>query len=326
VLHTPLCDLLGIEVPIIQASLGPWSSVELAAAVSNAGGAGSLGTALLSPAEVRTQIARVRDLTGRPFIVNHTLRPFDEESFAACLEACPPIVSIALGDPGELVRRAHDAGARFVQQVHGVEQARQAAERGVDAIIAQGSEAGGFGGVVGAMALIPQVVDAVSPIPVVAAGGIADGRGLAAALALGAHGVSAGTRFLASTESPISEDWKRAILEARSEDAIRAEFAGPVFPLAPGGYETLPRVLRTPFVEEWNRRGLESVKREAEWLRKEIVASLEQGRGHELVPFTGQTAGMIREVLPAAEIVRRFVLEAEEALRKLGAVTLAGMP
>ena len=133
-------------------------------------------------------------------------------------------------------------------------------------------------------------------------------------------------RFLASTEPPISEDWKRAILEARSEDAIRAEFAGPVFPLAPGGYETLPRVLRTPFVEEWNRRGLESVKREAEWLRKEIVASLEQGRGHELVPFTGQTAGMIREVLPAAEIVRRFVLEAEEALRKLGAVTLAGMP
>ena len=144
-----------------------------------------------------------------------------------------------------------------MQQVHTVGQAYRVAERGVDAIVAQGSEAGGFGGTVGAMALIPQVVDAVSPIPVVAAGGIADGRGLAAALLLGAKGVNIGTRFLASTEATVPDDWKQKILAADSEDAIKVEFADHVFPRPSreGGYGTLPRVLRTPFVEEWNRRG-----------------------------------------------------------------------
>jgi enoyl-[acyl-carrier protein] reductase II len=186
-LHTPLCDLLGIEYPIIQASLGPWTSVELVAAVSNAGGLGSLGTALRSAEEIKKQIARTRELTERPFVVNHTLRPLNEEAFAVTLEARPPIISFALGDPGNLVKRAHDVGILFIQQVSTVQQAREAAERGVDVIIAQGGEAGGFGGTVGAITLIPQVVDAVSPLPVVAAGGIADGRGLAAALLLGAH-------------------------------------------------------------------------------------------------------------------------------------------
>src|SRR6266498_4435 len=220
-LRTLLCDLLGIEYPIIQASLGPWSSVDLAAAVSNAGGLGSLGTAMLSAGKLKRDLARMRDLTDLPFVINHTARPFDEELFALTLAARPPIISYALGDPGELVARAHAAGILFMQQVHSVRQAVQAAERGVDVIIAQGSEAGGFGGVVGTMALAPQVVDAVSPLPVVVAGGIADGRGLAAALLLGAQGVNIGTRFLASTEAAIGDDWKLAILTAQSEEAIK---------------------------------------------------------------------------------------------------------
>ena len=315
-MRTRLCELLGIEHPVIQASIGPWSSAKLVAAVSNAGGLGSVGTSLWSAEDVRKQILRVSELTDRPFAVNHVVRPFNEEIFALTLEAKPKVVSLALGDPGELVERAHDADILFMQQVHTVDQALRAAEKGVDVIIAQGSEAGGFGSTVSTMSLLPQVVDAVSPIPVVAAGGIADGRGLAAALVLGAQGVNVGTRFLASEEAGIDDEWKQRIVAAESEDAVKVEFADYVFP-APnreGGYGTLPRVLRTTFVEEWNRRQ-EDAEREAERLSDELLTAVRQGRGHELVPFTGQTAGMIRGILPAGEIVHELVREAEEALR-----------
>jgi nitronate monooxygenase/enoyl-[acyl-carrier protein] reductase II len=316
-IRTRLCDLLGIEHPVIQASIGPWSSAELVAAVSNAGGLGSVGTALQTAEDLRRQLSRVRELTDRPFAINHTARPFNEEAFVLSLQAGPKLVSFALGDPGDLAKRAHDAGILFMQQVHTVGQAYRAAERGVDVIVAQGSEAGGFGGTVGAMALIPQVVDAVSPIPVVAAGGIADGRVLAAALLLGAQGVNIGTRFLASTEATVPDDWKQKILAADSEDVIKVEFADHVFPrpTREGGYGTRPRVLRTPFVEDWNRRE-DEVEAEAERLGAELAAAIRQGRAHESVPFTGQTAGQIHEVLPVGEIVRQMVAGAEEALRK----------
>jgi enoyl-[acyl-carrier protein] reductase II len=320
-LRTRLCELLGIEYPVIQAAIGPWSSAELVAAVSNSGGLGSVGTSLQTAEDLRKQLTRVRQLTDKPFAVNHTARPFNEEAFVFTLEARPRLVSFALGDPGDLVGRAHDAGVLFMQQVHTVEQADRAAEKGVDVIIAQGSEAGGFGGTVSTMSLIPQVIDAVSPLPVVAAGGIADGRGLAAALVLGAQGVNVGTRFLASAEAGVDDEWKRRIAAAESEDAIKVEFADHVFP-APsreGGYGTLPRVLRTAFVEEWNQRQGE-VEQEAQRLSNDLITAIRQGRGHELVPFTGQTAGMIHEIVPAGEIVRRMVAGAEEALR--GATTL----
>jgi enoyl-[acyl-carrier protein] reductase II len=314
-LRSRLCDLLSIEHPIVQASLGPWTSAELSAAVSNAGGLGSLGTSLRSAEQVERQLDRMRELTDRPFAVNHTMRPLNEEVFALTLEARPSVVSLALGDPGDLIGRAHDAGILFMQQIHTVRQAYGAAERGADVIIAQGGEAGGFGGTVGTMSLVPQVVDAVSPIPVVAAGGIADGRGLAAAMLLGAQGVNAGTRFVASAEAAVGDEWKRRVLTADSEDAVKVEFADEVFPAeGPGGYGTLPRVLHTPFVTEWNQR-LDEVGREAGRLRDELMTSIEEGRAHELVPFTGQTAGMIHEILPAGEIVRRMVAEAEETLR-----------
>ncbi len=161
-------------------------------------------------------------------------------------------------------------------------------------------------------------MDAVSPIPVIASGGIADGRGLAAALLLGAQGANIGTRFVASVEAQVSADWKQRIVAAESEDAIKLEFADDVIPPPrEGGYDVIPRVLRTPFVEEWNRRR-DEVKQYAERLRNEVVSAIMQGRGHELTPFTGQTVGLIHDILPAAEIVRRIVVEAEEALRDAG--------
>lgn len=314
-MRTPLCDLLGIDAPIVQASIGPWSSPELTAAACEAGALGSLGTALTPADEVAARIDRLRKLTGRPFAVNHTARPFDPDAWRATLAAGPAVVSFAIGHPGGLVAQAHDAGCLFGQQVHTVAQAEQAAALGVDVLIAQGGEAGGFGGSISTMALVPQVVDAVAPIPVVAAGGIADGRGLAAALALGAQGVNIGTRFLACAEARVDPGWQQAIVRAASEEAVKIEFARSVFPPpAPGGYDTLPRSLRTPFVDEWNARPDDAV-REGERLGAELVEAVRGGRGHELVPFTGQSAGLIGEVLSAGEIVRTMVEQAEAVLR-----------
>ena len=314
-MKTTFCDLLGIEFPIIQAGMGPFTSAELVAAVSNAGGLGSLGAGVRSTEDLRKQVARTQELTQRPFAINHTVSTLNEEAFALTLEAKPALISFALSDPGVLVKRAHDAGILVMHQITTVQQARQAAEQGVDVIIAQGSEAGGFGGTIAGLALIPQVVDAVSPIPVIAAGGIAEGRGLAAALGLGAQGINIGTRFLASTEAPINDGWQQAILVAESEDAIKVEVWNDFLASISGEYGTVPRSLSSPFIEEWRNRR-DDAKREAERIRAEVMAAVEQGRLGELMPFAGQTAGMVWEILPAAEIVHRIVREAEEALKR----------
>jgi nitronate monooxygenase/enoyl-[acyl-carrier protein] reductase II len=183
-LTTPLCALFGIELPIILAPMGTCTSAELAAAVSNAGGLGSIGTLFRSFAAVKRDIDMVQRLTQRPFAINHIPQTLDAEAFRYTVQSRPAVISFALADPGDLVQRAHDAGARVMVQVTTVDQALQAAERGADVISAQGSEFGGYCGEVSTMTLVPQVVDAVSPIPVVASGGIFDGRGIAAALVL----------------------------------------------------------------------------------------------------------------------------------------------
>jgi enoyl-[acyl-carrier protein] reductase II len=318
-LRTRFCELFEIEAPVLQAAIWPATAPELVAAVSGAGGLGSLGAVFWSAQEIGEQIDRVRALTDRPFVVNHVVPALDADAFEATLEARPAGVSFALGDPGDLVERVHAAGAKVIQQVHTVTQAREAAGRGVDVVIAQGSEAGGQGMVagVGAMALVPQVVDAVSPIPVLAAGGVADGRGLAAALALGAAGANVGTRFLASEEAGAERVWKQLIVDSESEQAVRFEAWGLIMPPS-SGYDVVPRVIRTDFVAEWEGRADEA-GRQAERLRGEIMAAVEERRPHELTPFTGQTAGLIRDVLPAAEIVRAMVAGAEDTLERASA-------
>jgi enoyl-[acyl-carrier protein] reductase II len=318
-IRTRFCELFGIDAPILQAAIWPATAPALVAAVSEVGGLGSIGAIFSSADDMREQIERVRERTERPFAVNHVVPVLDEGAFEATLEARPAAVSFALGDPGGLVERAHDAGAKVIHQVHTVRQAREAAERGVDVVIAQGSEAGGQGMAagVGAMALVPQVVDAIDPVPVLVAGGVADGRGLAAGLVLGAAGANVGTRFLASEEAGADGAWKRLILDAESEDAVRFEAWGAIMPSGGSGYDVVPRVIRTDFVAEWERRPDEA-GRQADRLRGEIMASVEARRPHELTPFSGQTAGLIRDVMPAAEIVRGMVAEAEDALRQAG--------
>src|SRR5213594_2926086 len=196
--------------------MGMGSSAALAVAVSNAGALGSLGVWRRPPEDLDAQLALIREGTSKPFAMNHLVTELDEEVFQMTLDARPPVISFALGDPGELVTRAHEAGSLVMHQVTTVAQAIQAAERGVDVIVAQGTEGGGYVGEVATMALVPQVVDAITPTPVVAAGGIADGRGLAAALMLGAVGVWCGTAFLATEEAFLDA------VENHTESAWRA--------------------------------------------------------------------------------------------------------
>jgi nitronate monooxygenase/enoyl-[acyl-carrier protein] reductase II len=199
-------------------------------------------------------------------------------------------------------------------QITTVAQAIEAAGRGVDVIIAQGGEAGGYGGSVSTMALVPQVVDAVSPIPVVAAGGIFDGRGIAAAFMLGAVGVNIGTRFLASREAPIDDVWKQALVAARSEDAVKVDVLNDIRPLpGTGGYGTVLRSLHTPFMDEWGSKR-EEARRQRDLLWAEIQAKTAAGRRHETLLTAGQTAGGVKEVLTVAQIMRQLVSEAEAAL------------
>ncbi len=319
-LHTSICDLLGIKFPIIQAGMGPFTSAGLVSAVSNAGGLGSLGAGARPLQSLVEELARTQELTRQPFAINHTLSPSlpNPEAFALSLRAKPRIISMALGNPAEYVKQIHEAGILAMHQVTTVKQAYQAAQAGVDIIVAQGSEAGGFGGMISSLVIVPQVVEAVSPTPVVAAGGIADGKGLAAALALGAQGVNVGTRFLASKEAPISEEWKHAILAAESQDAIKVEFWNDFFPARDPAYQTMPRTLSSKFIETWKDKR-EEVLQDVPRFQNEVGMAIQQGRLGELFPFTGQVSGQIKEILPAAEIVHRFVEEAGEVLRRISA-------
>jgi nitronate monooxygenase/enoyl-[acyl-carrier protein] reductase II len=318
-LRTPFCTLFGIEHPIVQAAIYPAISPELVAAVCNAGGLGSLGAVFTSPDRLASQVVRVRQLTDRPFVVNHVLPQLDQDTFSRTLDLRPAAISLALGEPtAEVVDRAHAAGIRVIHQVHTVGQAERAATVGVDAIIAQGSEAGGMGLAHGptTFVLVPQVVDAVSPIPVLAAGGIGDGRGLAAALVLGAQGVNVGTRFLASNEASAPAAWKALVIDTESEEVIRFASWSSILPLtSPPAYPVVPNVIPTPFTERWRDRPDEA-KAQAESLRGEIMTALREGRNNEVAPFAGQTAGLIHEVRPAADIVQDMVAEAEVAFAR----------
>jgi nitronate monooxygenase/enoyl-[acyl-carrier protein] reductase II len=312
--RSPLCQLVGIEVPIIQAGMSIFTSPDLAAAVSNAGALGSLGVWNRPPDQVRQALAGLRDLTDAPFAVNHVVPDLNEDAFAATLEAAPAVVAFALDDAGDLMGRAHDAGSLVMQQVNTVQQAEAAAEHGADILVAQGGEAGGYSGSIGTLSLLPQVVDAVRPLPVVAAGGIADGRGMAAALLLGAAGVNLGSRFLASDESPVGDRWRKSLLTGPSEEWVQVDFINALNP-NPGtlGYRTRLRLLRTDFVERWEGRSSE-IAADPSALAAEITEADQAGNREDLLVVGGQSTGLIGQVEPAGDIVRNLVEEARASL------------
>lgn len=314
-LRTPLCDLLGIDVPVILAPFGPWEQVELAAAVCQSGGLGSLGTAVRTVPELRAQWTALRERTDRPFAINHTGRPFDPEAFAATVAFGPAAISFHMGIPADLIQQAHDEGITWLQTVGEVEAAEQAVAAGADVLIAQGGEAGGNAGWISTMVLVPAVADVAGDVPVVAAGGIADGRGLAAALALGAQGVCLGTRFLATTEMTIDAAWKQRIVSGHALDAVKvtnSERIMPPFTLPQPGLPAAPRALRTTLTDRLEQ---DPSAVDAEQIRARLLADLRRGGGHDTLPFTGQSAELIHDIPAASDLMARLVTDAEHALR-----------
>src|SRR5262245_32566588 len=319
-LRTRLCDTLGIEVPIIAAPMGPSiTSPELAAAVGNAGGLGIVSFGGNPPELLRRLIRRIRDLTDRPFGVNVILALGREEQVATCIDERVPVLSFFWGDPSPWVGRAHAAGIKVLHQVGSVADAQRAAGAGVDVIIAQGMEAGGhMAGQVATMVLVPRVVDAIAPTLVAAAGGIADARGMVAALALGADGVVLGTRFLATPEAHAHALHKQKVVEATEEDTVHTMLFGGGWPDAPH------RALRTAFVEEW--RGKEARGQEQ---RHDEPLVGEASLGGQRIPvprfaaipptadatgdvasmalLAGQSAGLVGAIEPAAVVIQKLV-------------------
>jgi nitronate monooxygenase/enoyl-[acyl-carrier protein] reductase II len=314
VMRSALCDVLGIEVPIVLAPFGPWDQVDLAAAVCEAGALGSLGTAVRSVDQLRHQWEQLRARTDRPFAINHTGRPFNAEAFDATLQFAPAAISFHMGMPRDLVAAAHDHGIRWLQTVGDVDGAKAALDAGVDVIVAQGTEAGGNAGWVSTMVLVPAVVDIAGEVPVVAAGGIGDGRGIAAAFALGAAGVSLGTRFLASTEMTIDRVWKDRIVAADALDAVKvphSERVMPPFTLPQSGLPFAPRALRTDLIDrlETDPDGVDPAE-----VGPQLLAAVRAGGGHDMLPFAGQSVALIHDIAPAGPLVARLIDEAAGAL------------
>ena len=317
-IRTRVCDLLGIEYPIALGGLGGGHTrPEMVAAVSDAGGFGTQGCHQLNVAQIHDAAAAIRSRTSKPFAFNFLMFLFEEDCFAAALREKPAAIALAWPRPEQdlkhYIDRAHDAGCKVSLMAGGVPEAERGAAAGADIIIAQGTEGGGHVGWMASIVLTPMVVDAVAPVPVLAAGGIADGRGLAAALALGADGVLLGTRFLASREAPLHENFKQAIVNSDGHDTVLTEIpdiaAGVVWPGA------MSRAKRNAFIEHWAGR---------EWAlrqhRTEVYASVQaayQTGDVNNAPLSyGQDAGLINNVLPVGEIVRQIAREAEEILSK----------
>ena len=323
-LRTPLCDLLGIRYPICQAGMGWVARSELAAAVSEAGGLGVIAAAHGSPADLRTEIRRVRDTTDKPFgvdILFATTRTSGNETerftdavkgwMDVALDETVPVVIAGLGNPGPFTRDAHAAGIKIMALCGNVKQARDHAATGVDVVIAQGHEAGGHTGRIAGLVLVPAVVDAVAPTPVLAAGGIADGRGLIAALALGAQGIWIGTRFIATPEAYGHDNYKNKIVAIDEE--------GTVITRAASGKPC--RVIRNEFTREWDKRTgeIQPFPIQFERVGKPMaIRAREQGDIEHGSAACGQSAGLIHGVVPVRDVIARIVDEAEATLAKLG--------
>jgi nitronate monooxygenase len=315
-MRTPLCSLLGIEQPIVQAPIGSAGVPRLAAAVSDAGALGML--ALTWTADAGTVVREAAAITSRPFGGNFVLEWDQHERLDAALDAGLRIVSLTWGDPAPYVKSVHDAGGTVLHTVGSAEEAKRAVACGVDVIVAQGWEAGGHvWGRVATLPLVPAVVDAVGSIPVIAAGGIGDARGVAAVLALGAQAAWLGTRFLFAEEAPVHPRYRERLAEAAETDA---EWYADLYD---GGWPKAPhRALRNATAEAWERAGCAppgsrpgegepvAVRPSGEpFLRYASDLPLAGATGDidALSLWAGQSVALVRRVQPAAEIVAELV-------------------
>jgi len=313
--RTDICDLFGIEHPIVLAGLGGVAMADLVAAVSNAGGLGVIGAATLGPEELRREIRKTRELTSNPFAVDllapdpEPIRPHMQVLYEEGIK----IFVAGLAVPGAFIEEMHARGMIVVVMCGKVAHAVKAEAAGADVVAAQGTEAGGHTGEIGTLALVPQVVDAVK-IPVLAAGGITDGRGVAAALALGAQGAIIGTRFIATPEAAAAPSYRRALVESSEEDTIRTRC-----------YTGKPaRAVRNPYNLEWETR-----KQEIKRFPEQLIVSAHAGvtdyvgahgdcdPSRTFMP-AGQGMGMIHDIRPAADVMQEIVVDARETLAHLG--------
>jgi len=353
VIRTRLTELLGIACPIVQAAMGYVSGARLAAAASQAGGLGLIASAAMSPAELRSAIKEVKDRTGAPFGVNlRADAPDARERAEMIITEKVPVASFALAPTPELIGLLRDAGVVTIASVGARRHAEKVTAWGIDAVIATGAEGGGHTGAVPTSLLVPQVVDAVD-VPVIAAGGFFDGRGLAAALAYGAAGIAMGTRFLLTSDSPVADAVKRAYLASDVTGTLVTSRA-----------DGVPhRLLHTPLVERLDRagaagrlRGVVRSARSASAFRRasgqtwpELIregramrrgsgltwgqvlmaantpvllrAAMADGRPEAGLMPAGQVAGLIDDLPSCAELVARIMTDAEQRLAGLGRLT-----
>ncbi len=315
-IHTRICDLLGIPHPIVLGGMGTATTAPLVAAVSNAGGFGTLGTSAFTAATLESEVAAIHERTDKPFGVNHLLFQIREDMYAVTLRARPTVAAFAWARKDQNLRdyfqRAQDAGCKVMHMAGEVAEALRAAEAGADVLVAQGTEAGGHVGWMASLPLLPMMVKAVAPLPVLCAGGVADGRGLAAALALGAEGVLLGTRFMATPEAPIHANFKQAIVKSDGHDTVLSEIpdlaSQRVWPGA------MSRAQRNGFIERWAGREW-ALRQDATEVGKQVAAARAAGDVDNASLSFGQDAGLIDSIKSVKEVVQDIIAEAEEILR-----------
>ena len=316
-IHTRICDFLGIQHPIILGGMGTATTAPLVSAVSNAGGFGTLGTSAFNAATLESEIAAIHERTEKPFGVNHLLFQIQEDMYAVTLRARPTVTAFAWArkdqDLRDYFKRAHDAGCKVMYSAGEVPEALRAADAGADMLVAQGTEAGGHVGWMSSLPLVPMMVKAVAPLPVLCAGGIADGRGLAAALALGAEGVLLGTRFMATPEAPIHANFKQAIVNSDGHDTVLTEIpdlaSQRVWPGA------MSRAKRNKFIERWAGREW-TLRQNASEIGKQVAAARAAGDIDNASLSFGQDAGLIDSIKSVKEAVQDIVAEAETILKE----------
>ncbi len=314
-LRTTFTDLLGVAHPIALAPMGGVAGGSLAAAVSDGGGLGLVGGGRGDRAWLERELSRVVEETERPWGVGFLSWSAEVEVIETALGYGPHAVMLSFGDPTPLAHPVRAAGVRLIVQVTDLKEAEVAVDLGADVIVAQGAEAGGHGGGRATLPFVPMVVDLASPTPVLAAGGIADGRGVAAALALGAAGALIGTRYQATPEALVAAYLTKAIIAGRGEDTERGRILD-IARGAPWPKRYPARTLRNAFVEQW--RGREAELEADERAKADFREAADRGDLGVLPVWASEAIDLITEVVPAAELTGRLVTEAEAALVRAG--------